>query len=124
MAKVWCYYGAGGRILADSSFKGEDHVWSIALGWPSEKEVEWAKQNGDLVRLIEIENYFVQPAQKPEQGGVHYGETLCGETLCGASRLYGEETEGETATTTCASAVTCPACIAKLHEKRATEVQP
>lgn len=54
MAKIWCYFGADGRICADSMFQSEDDCWRVMLGWPTLGEVLHARQRGDQVRQIEI----------------------------------------------------------------------
>ena len=52
--KVWCFFGADGRICADSDFKTEDEAWRVMLGWPTVGEVKAAKKRGDRVEQIEV----------------------------------------------------------------------
>lgn len=52
--RVWCYFGASGRICADSDFKTEDEAWRVMLGWPTRREVKAAQDRGDKVKLIAI----------------------------------------------------------------------
>lgn len=53
--KVWCYFGADGRICADSDFSTEDDAWRIMLGWPTVEEVNLARAKGDRMEQIEIQ---------------------------------------------------------------------
>jgi len=67
--KVWAYFGADGRVCADSQFQSEDDAWRVMLGWPSRGEVRAAQERGDRVTQIEI----VQPParknlQHPDAG--------------------------------------------------------
>lgn len=52
--KVWCYFGANGRICADSDFRDAEDAWRTILGWPTVGEVTAAQARGDRVVLIEI----------------------------------------------------------------------
>jgi hypothetical protein len=52
--KVWCYFGADGRICADSHFQSADDTWRVMLGWPTRGEVAAAKERGDHVVQIDI----------------------------------------------------------------------
>lgn len=53
--KVWCYFGANGRVCADSSFRDADDAWRTMLGWPTVDEVREAQKRGDRVVQIGIE---------------------------------------------------------------------
>lgn len=59
--KVWCYFGADGRVCADSGFKDEDEAWRVMLGWPTRGEVRRAQRRGDRVEEIEINAPLAQP---------------------------------------------------------------
>ena len=50
--KVWAMLFANGRVLADSDFKSAADVWRVALGWPSNEEIEAAKKRGDMVTQL------------------------------------------------------------------------
>jgi len=52
--KVWCYFGANGRVCADSDFKSEAETWRTILGWPTTGEVKAAQARGDRVEQIEV----------------------------------------------------------------------
>ena len=52
--KVWCYFGADGRVCADSEFRAEADAWRVMLGWPTRAEVRAAIARGDRVAQIEI----------------------------------------------------------------------
>lgn len=54
MASVWCYFGADGRVCADSDFRTADDAWRIMLGWPTRGEVRAAQERGDSVKLVDI----------------------------------------------------------------------
>lgn len=52
--EVWAYISPDGRILADTTFKDENHVWQVALGWPTAEEIEKFKEQGCRVEKIKI----------------------------------------------------------------------
>lgn len=52
--KVWCYFGANGRICADSEFRSAEDAWRTMLGWSTVGEVREAQARGDRVVQIEI----------------------------------------------------------------------
>ena len=52
--KVWCYFGADGRICADSSFHDASDVLSTMMGWPTYGEVKRAVEAGTRVLQVEI----------------------------------------------------------------------
>ncbi|OHB85684.1 MAG: hypothetical protein A2Z38_04095 [Planctomycetes bacterium RBG_19FT_COMBO_48_8] len=51
---VWAVIFEDGRVLADSTFRGEDHAWQIALGWPDAEEIEEAKKRGCVCQKVVI----------------------------------------------------------------------
>lgn len=59
---VWAFVRPDGRILADSDFRDEAHVWRIGLGWPDKEEIETAKKDGYRAEQVEI---HVPEAEKP-----------------------------------------------------------
>lgn len=52
--KLWCYFGADGRICADSDFQSAEDTWRTMLGWPTGVEISEAKALGDWVKQIEM----------------------------------------------------------------------
>ncbi len=50
----YAYINQRGDILAESLFKTENDAWQVGLGWPDEKEIEWAKKRGDRVVRVKI----------------------------------------------------------------------
>lgn len=46
ITQAWAIIKPNGDILLDSSFANEAHAWQIALGWPSDQEIDEAKKNG------------------------------------------------------------------------------
>jgi hypothetical protein len=42
----WAIFYPSGEVIADTTFKDENHAWQIALGWPNAEEIEQAKRNG------------------------------------------------------------------------------
>jgi len=66
--KVWCYFGADGRICADSSFQDARDALRIMLGWPSFGEVRRALDAGARVEQIEIEMPAVPQSDALDKG--------------------------------------------------------
>lgn len=54
---VWAIVWPDGRILADSTFKDEDHAWQIALGWPDDVEIEMAKRQGYAALQVTVRKF-------------------------------------------------------------------
>lgn len=51
---AWAVEDPEGRVLADSTFRDEAHAWQVALGWPSQDEIDHAKKRGYKAYLAEI----------------------------------------------------------------------
>jgi hypothetical protein len=45
ITQAWSIIKPNGDIVLDSSFKNESMAWEIVLGYPSEEDIEVAKQN-------------------------------------------------------------------------------
>lgn len=60
--KVWAMIYPDGKILADSNFRDEAHVWRIGLGWPDKEEIENAKNKGYRAEPVEV---HVQEKEAP-----------------------------------------------------------
>lgn len=52
---VWAILFPDGGIIADSNFVREDMAWRCALGWPSDEEIERAKDNGHRAVLLAVD---------------------------------------------------------------------
>ena len=44
--EAWGIIRPTGHILIDDSWGDEDAAWHVALGWPTNEEIEWAKTSG------------------------------------------------------------------------------
>jgi hypothetical protein len=55
MIKAWGIVFPDNFIMVDSNFTTEARAWRIALGWPSEEEIERAKRNGHRAVLLTID---------------------------------------------------------------------
>lgn len=64
--KVWAMIYPDGKILADSTFRDEAHVWRIGLGWPDKEEIEAAKKKGHRAEQVEIHIPGVQGRELPD----------------------------------------------------------
>jgi hypothetical protein len=60
---IWAIVWPDGKLLADSTFKDEDHAWQIALGWPSEEEILAAKAAG--YKAVQVEVQILLPLKPP-----------------------------------------------------------
>lgn len=45
---------ADGDVVFIDKSTDEDRIWMYHLGWPDEKEIEWAKSMGDRFALVEV----------------------------------------------------------------------
>jgi hypothetical protein len=54
MKPIWAIIRPDGRVMADSDFKDEAHAWRVALGWPDDKEIAFAKRNGYRAERVEV----------------------------------------------------------------------
>lgn len=46
ITQAWAIIKPNGDILLDSNFADEAQAWQVALGWPSDDEIEIAKKEG------------------------------------------------------------------------------
>lgn len=53
--ETWAIVFPNNRVVADCDFMDEAHAWTVALGWPSDEEIEDAKRKGYRAMLLTID---------------------------------------------------------------------
>lgn len=54
IANSWAAVWPDGTVLVDNRFLNEADTWKIALGWPTEQEIEEAKKRGMRVCKVTV----------------------------------------------------------------------